>query len=89
MMKWARGSKARLGAVVFLGAGLGSMLGGCSPSSGQTGQAAPPPPEVGVVTVAPGRADLAAELPGRLEAYRVAQVRARASWAWAVASAAR
>jgi membrane fusion protein (multidrug efflux system) len=79
MMKWAWGSKTRLGAVVILGTGLGSLLGGCSPSNGQTGPAAPPPPEVGVVTVAPGRADLAAELPGRLEAYRVAQVRARAA----------
>lgn len=78
-MKWARGSKARLGAVVILGAGLGALLDGCSPSNSQTGPAAPPPPEVGVVTVAPGRADLAAELPGRLEAYRVAQVRARAA----------
>lgn len=78
-MKLAWGSSARLGAVVILGAGLGSLLGGCSPSNGQTAAAAPPPPEVGVVTVAPARADLATELPGRLEAYRVAQVRARAA----------
>ncbi|CAM3937300.1 efflux RND transporter periplasmic adaptor subunit [Roseateles saccharophilus] len=78
-MKLAWGSSARLGAVVILGAGLGSLLGGCSPSNGQTGASAPPPPEVGVVTVAPARADLATELPGRLEAYRVAQVRARAA----------
>jgi membrane fusion protein (multidrug efflux system) len=75
----ANGSNARLGIVVVLCAGLGMGLGGCSPSASRTGAAAPPPPEVGVVTVAPGRADLAAELPGRLEAYRVAQVRARAA----------
>ncbi|MCY4755395.1 efflux RND transporter periplasmic adaptor subunit [Pelomonas aquatica] len=78
-MKLAWGSSARLGTVVILGAGLGSLLGGCSRSNGQTAAAAPPPPEVGVVTVAPARADLSTELPGRLEAYRVAQVRARAA----------
>jgi membrane fusion protein (multidrug efflux system) len=36
-------------------------------------------PEVGVVTVQPGEVGLMTELPGRLEASRVAQVRARAS----------
>ncbi len=54
-------------------------LAGCGQSGSAPAPAAPPPPEVGVVTVAPGRADLAVELPGRLEAYRVAQVRARAA----------
>jgi membrane fusion protein (multidrug efflux system) len=39
----------------------------------------PPPAEVGVVTVQPGVVELATELPGRLEASRVAQVRARAT----------
>jgi len=38
-----------------------------------------PPAEVGVVTVAPGDVGLITELPGRLEASRVAQVRARAA----------
>ena len=37
------------------------------------------PPEVGVVTVQPGAIGLVTELPGRLEASRVAQVRARAA----------
>jgi membrane fusion protein (multidrug efflux system) len=36
-----------------------------------------PPPEVSVVTVEPQRIPLTTELPGRIEAYRVAQVRAR------------
>jgi len=58
---------------------LGMGLTGCGQSASSAPPAAPPPPEVGVVTVAPGRADLATELPGRLEAYRVAQVRARAA----------
>jgi len=38
-----------------------------------------PPATVGVLTVAPRGVDLATELPGRLEASRVAQVRARAA----------
>ncbi len=38
-----------------------------------------PPAEVGVVTVAPGAVGLITELPGRMEAARVAQVRARAT----------
>jgi membrane fusion protein (multidrug efflux system) len=38
-----------------------------------------PPPEVAVVTVAPREVGLVTELPGRLEASRVAQVRARAA----------
>ncbi|HEU4650033.1 MAG TPA: efflux RND transporter periplasmic adaptor subunit, partial [Croceibacterium sp.] len=38
---------------------------------------APPPPEVGVVTVAPQAVALQTELPGRVEPVRVAQVRAR------------
>lgn len=38
-----------------------------------------PPAEVGVVSVQPGVVELVTELPGRLEASRVAQVRARAT----------
>jgi len=47
--------------------------------SAPPGGAAPPPPEVGVVTVAPRPVGITTELPGRLEASRVAQVRARAA----------
>ncbi len=39
--------------------------------------AAPPPVEVDVVTVAPNSVVLTQDLPGRLQAYRTAQVRAR------------
>ena len=39
----------------------------------------PPAPQVGVVTVQPGDIALVTELPGRLEASRVAEVRARAA----------
>ncbi|MDR0274263.1 MAG: efflux RND transporter periplasmic adaptor subunit [Burkholderiaceae bacterium] len=39
--------------------------------------AAPPPPEVAVIAAQPGTVALSTELPGRLEASRVAEVRAR------------
>ncbi|MCE4554010.1 efflux RND transporter periplasmic adaptor subunit [Roseateles cellulosilyticus] len=58
---------------------LTALLSACGGGDGKTAPPAPPPPEVGVITVSPGRADLATELPGRLEAFRVAQVRARAA----------
>ncbi|RQP22598.1 efflux RND transporter periplasmic adaptor subunit [Piscinibacter terrae] len=47
--------------------------GGGAPGGGM------PPPEVGVVVAAPHEVGLQTELPGRLEASRVAQVRARAA----------
>lgn len=47
--------------------------GGGAPGGGR------PAPEVGVVMVTPGDVGLQTELPGRLEASRVAQVRARAA----------
>lgn len=58
---------------------VGMVTSGCGQGATPATPAAPPPPEVGVVAVAPGHADLATELPGRLEAYRIAQVRARAA----------
>ena len=61
-----------------------ALLAACSqqagpPAAAAPGGGAPPPPEVGVVTVALRSVGLATELPGRLEASRVAQVRARAA----------
>jgi membrane fusion protein, multidrug efflux system len=58
------------------------VLAGCgkgadAPAAGAA--SAPPPPEVGVVTVSTGDVPLITELPGRLEALRTAQVRARAA----------
>ncbi|WIM04664.1 MAG: efflux RND transporter periplasmic adaptor subunit [Candidatus Nitricoxidivorans perseverans] len=53
-------------------------LAGCGDKSASPGAgAAPPPPEVDVVTVVPGSATMIRELPGRLQAVRTAQVRAR------------
>ncbi|MEP6873524.1 MAG: efflux RND transporter periplasmic adaptor subunit [Burkholderiales bacterium] len=56
-------------------------LAACGQSSGGAPAAggAPPPAEVGVISVAPAAVGLVTELPGRLEASRVAQVRARAA----------
>ena len=54
-----------------------AACGGGQKAAQGTGAAAPPPPEVGVVTVATQTAPLTTELPGRVEASRVAQVRAR------------
>ncbi|MGM9482981.1 efflux RND transporter periplasmic adaptor subunit [Roseateles sp. NT4] len=76
-MKLAWGNSAGLSILAALVAGLGMTA--CGGGDNKPAAAAPPPPEVGVVTVTPGRADLATELPGRLEAFRVAQVRARAA----------
>jgi membrane fusion protein, multidrug efflux system len=61
------------GSVAVLAALL--VLAACGDKAPQAGP--PPPPEVGVVTVAPKTLDVPTELPGRVEAARVAQVRAR------------
>ena len=59
---------------------LTALLAGCGkandkPAAGPgTGM---PPPEVEVITVSAGSATLTQDLPGRLQAYRTAQVRAR------------
>ena len=55
------------------------LLAACGKTNGQPAAAGGgrPPAEVGVVTVAPHTVGLVTELPGRLEASRVAQVRAR------------
>lgn len=59
--------------------GLSALLTACGQSAAPAGPGAMPPAEVGVVTAAPGNVGLVTELPGRLEASRVAQVRARAA----------
>jgi membrane fusion protein (multidrug efflux system) len=71
--------RAALAAAVFAAA---TLLAGCSgkdaaPAGSAAGGGAPPPPQVGVLTVQPQTVPLLTELPGRVEASRVAQVRAR------------
>ncbi len=58
--------------VLLLGA-----LAGCNPK--QNAPMQPPTPEVGVVTVSSQTMPITTELPGRIDAVRVAQVRARAT----------
>jgi membrane fusion protein (multidrug efflux system) len=57
------------------------LLAACGPKEGGGPHAAAggamPPPEVDVITVSTGSVLLTQDLPGRLEAYRTAQVRAR------------
>lgn len=57
-------------AIVFL-----ALLAACGKK--EAAPAAPPPPTVSVITVAPGAVAITDELPGRVEASRIAQVRAR------------
>ncbi len=61
--------------------GLCALLSGCGPQAAAPGGPASGMPlaEVGVLTVTPGDVGLITDLPGRLEASRVAQVRARAA----------
>jgi membrane fusion protein (multidrug efflux system) len=72
-------SRARLGAALA----ISFLLVACGQGAGPGGPGGPgggmPPAEVGVVTVAPAAVGLVTELPGRLEASRIAQVRARAA----------
>src|SRR5689334_22955151 len=58
---------------------LSALLPACgeTAANAQAPGATPPPPEVAVVTVAAQDAPVYNELPGRIEATRVAQVRAR------------
>lgn len=58
---------------------LFTLLAACGDRGTQTEAAAPPPPEVGVMTAQSGPVAVTDELPGRVEAYRVAEVRARAA----------
>ena len=71
----------RLSAALWLPliAALAACGGGSAPKPGAGGPpgGGMPPPTVGVVTVQPADVPLVTELPGRLEAWRTAQVRAR------------
>ncbi len=56
---------------------LAACKGGEQPAGAPKAGAAMPPPEVEVITIAPGKATYTRDLPGRVQAYRTAQVRAR------------
>jgi membrane fusion protein, multidrug efflux system len=53
---------------------LASLLAACGKDAAGTAQA-PPPPEVGVITLAARSVNLSTELPGRTSAFRMAEVR--------------
>lgn len=55
----------------------GSDKPAAGPGAAGPGASAPPPPEVDVIEVASGKATFTQDLPGRLQAFRTAQVRAR------------
>jgi membrane fusion protein (multidrug efflux system) len=68
----------QLPALLLLGVLAACGQGESDKKAGAGGQgAAPPPAEVDVITVAAGSATITQDLPGRLLAYRTAQVRAR------------
>ena len=76
LARWGRAD-----GIIFL-ASLILLMAACGAKDGGKRDASPgaggmPPPEVGVVTVAEQPVALQVELPGRVEALRVAQVRAR------------
>src|SRR5688500_7261204 len=66
-------------ATFILGFGGSLLLGAVGCGKKAAGPAAPPPPEVSVLTVGVETVPLTAELPGRVSATREAQVRARAT----------
>ncbi|MEX8500280.1 efflux RND transporter periplasmic adaptor subunit [Leptothrix ochracea] len=66
------GGAAAVGAASAGASGAAAGMG-----AGASAPAMPPPPAVGVITVQPTSVALATDLPGRLEAWRTAQVRAR------------
>ncbi len=64
--------------LMMLTASLAGCGGADKPAAGPGGAGAGmPPPEVEVITAAVGSANITQDLPGRLQAYRTAQVRAR------------
>lgn len=58
-----------------------ALLAACGPAAGPAGGAAPgagmPPPQVDVITAGTASATLTQDLPGRVQAVRTAQIRAR------------
>jgi membrane fusion protein (multidrug efflux system) len=75
----SRTSRLALPTLLVLAAGLLAACGKSGAPAGAPPGGGLPPPQVGVVTVQPGEVGLLTELPGRLEASRIAQVRARAA----------
>ncbi|MBV9889262.1 MAG: efflux RND transporter periplasmic adaptor subunit [Rhizobacter sp.] len=78
-LRLARAARIASLAVALLASACGQKSENAPAAGKGPGGGGPPPPEVGVITVQPQPVGLLTELPGRLEASRVAQVRARAA----------
>jgi membrane fusion protein (multidrug efflux system) len=63
--------------ILLITAALSGCGGTDKSAAGAKAGSAMPPPEVDVISVVPGKATITQDLPGRLQAYRTAQVRAR------------
>src|SRR5690349_16769962 len=72
-------SRGRFSLLIFasLPAWILFLSSGCKPGASKAAASAPPPAEVAVEVIAPRRVAVTNELPGRIDAIRVAQVRAR------------
>ncbi|BBK38178.1 hemolysin D [Allostella sp. ATCC 35155] len=66
-------------AVPMLAAALLALAACDQAQTQQPAKAPPPPPEVAVVTLAPQKIEIDTELPGRIAAFRVAEVRPQVS----------
>jgi membrane fusion protein (multidrug efflux system) len=73
----SRRATPALAVVSLLSAAALTACGGGGAGAGPAMGGGMPPPQVGVVSVQPADVAVQAELPGRLEAWRTAQVRAR------------
>ncbi|HEX7619422.1 MAG TPA: efflux RND transporter periplasmic adaptor subunit, partial [Verrucomicrobiae bacterium] len=67
----------RIAGALLAAAASTALFTGCGQKPGGPGASQMPPPEVGVVAIAPEPVALTTELPGRIDPVRVAQVRAR------------
>jgi membrane fusion protein (multidrug efflux system) len=79
MSFWTRSRAARIASLALPLVLLAACDSKPAPGAAKPPGGGMPPAEVGVVTVTPRAVPLTTELPGRLEASRVAQVRARAA----------
>lgn len=78
----SRTSRSRRTTSLIAASALATLLAACGKSGDQAadgGAPQMPAPEVGVITATVGDVGLITELPGRVEASRIAQVRARAA----------
>ncbi len=66
---------------IFMALALVVALSGCDDTKAETAgaAAAPPPPEVGIVVLQPQTIGLTAELPGRVNAFKAAEIRPQVS----------